>query len=112
LEGTLPGVSGYLVTGRFPHLAEFIASTAHMANWLEGRVPRKAALAGRIEGDSDTTCHVMVPDEFADGFLDLARRLNELPREDRQRAITVEKINGSGDSESYDLLVGEPGTGW
>lgn len=109
-DGALPrmsGVSGYLVTGRFPHLEEFIISTNHYANWVEVRPTRPEM------GDaSDTTAQAMVMDKDAPEFVATARRLNELPRLDRVRTLTVEKITGAGDGESYDLLTGEPGTGW
>jgi hypothetical protein len=111
-EDSMPGVSGYLVTGRNPHLTEYVVSTSHFANWLEGRVPRRAAVAEYIEGEGDMTCHVMVPDDHAEAFLVIGRNLNDLPRKDRVRTLTVERINGSGEDETYELLVGEPGSGW
>lgn len=41
-------------------------------------------------------------DQQAEGFLTAARTVG----------VTVEEIEGGGDTESYRLLVGEPGTGW
>lgn len=106
-DAIMSGVTGYLVTGRAPHLTEFMISTMHYANWRDSR----PVTPGAEEG-SDTTARVMVMDKDAEPFLGLARYVNGLPREDRVRTLTVERIIPAGDGESYELLIGDPGTGW
>jgi hypothetical protein len=103
--------AGYLVTGRDAvYMAEAMISTSHYANWLESRPARPDA-----EDGSATTAHVMVPGDREQEFLALIRKLNGLPRilgVPRTRMLTVEKIYHSGGHERYELLIGEPGTGW
>jgi hypothetical protein len=67
------------------------AATGMFANWIEGR-----------ENGGRETWLMTVFDEDAGSFLDAARNCG----------VTVEKINGGGESESYVLRVGEPGSGW
>jgi hypothetical protein len=66
-------------------------ATDAVANWLEGR-----------ENGDRQTWAVTCFDEHADAFLDVAR----------QAGVTVQRIIGGGDDERYEMLVGEPGTGW
>lgn len=85
-------VHGYLVTASVHLKMDLWAATAAFSNWIEGRE----------NGADRETWQVMVYDEDSASFLAAAERL----------AITVEEIEGSGDTETYRLLVGEPGTGW
>jgi hypothetical protein len=62
-------------------------------NWLDGRK----------NAHGTETWHVMVLDEHLDHFLEVARAVD---------GVTVEEIEGAGETESYALRVGEPGTGW
>lgn len=85
-------VRRFLVTASPGSRMDAWAATAPISNWLEGRGPEERE-----------TWLVMCPGEHADYFLTAAR----------QRAdVTVEEIEGAGDSERYTLLAGEPGTGW
>jgi hypothetical protein len=85
-------VHRFLVTA--PHHDKWTmwTATGPFANWLEGR----------DNGDGRETWLVTVFAEDADRFLDAARNTG----------VTVEEISGGGDSESYTLRVGEPGSGW
>lgn len=85
-------VHRYLVTGTPKAKMETWAPTAGYANWLEGR-----ALT-----DGRETWLVTVYDEHSAPFQAAARAAG----------ATVERVQGGGDTEAYDLLVGEPGTGW
>lgn len=69
----------------------WINTTAY-ANWLEGR-------SNRHGGE---TWAVTVFGEHASHFMEVARAV----------PVTLEEIEGSGDDERYQLLVGDPGTGW
>ncbi len=85
-------VRRFLVTASPGSRMDVWAATAPVSNWLDGRGPEERA-----------TWLVMCPGEHAEYFLAAAR----------QRAdVTVEELEGAGDSEQYTLLVGEPGTGW
>lgn len=81
----------YLITSSFDERMDLWSATAMVANWIEGRGPE-----GR------ETWQVMVYGEHSEAFLDAARKA----------AVTVEEVHGAGDSETYELLIGEPGTGW
>jgi hypothetical protein len=83
-------VHGLLVTATEAEKFEVWAATAPFSNWLDGRP----------NGDRETW-HVMVYDEHLKLFLAAA-----------EGAATVERIEGSGESETYRLLLGEPGSGW
>lgn len=81
----------FLVTAPLGLRMDTWAATAMFTNWIEGRGPM----------DRETWL-VMCPGEFSDAFLTAAR----------QTGVTVEEVEGAGDSERYVLLVGEPGSGW
>lgn len=84
-------VHRYLVTGDDARRMEAWMPTAGYANWIEGRE----------KGGRETwlvTCYA----EHAKAFL----------RATEAAGVTVEEIEGAGDTESYKLVVGEPGSGW
>lgn len=84
-------VHRYLVTADFNAKMGTWQRTAYYANWIEGRE----------NGDRETwivTCY----DDNASAFLQAAT----------ETGATVEEISGAGDSEVYELRVGEPGSGW
>jgi hypothetical protein len=81
------GVSGLLVTGPDGPRMDLWAATCTVTNWLANR--------------SDTW-HVMVPDEYRQAFLDAAD----------EAGLTVQLIEGSGDGETWTLLVGGADSGW
>ncbi|MGB3443869.1 MAG: hypothetical protein WBA97_34460 [Actinophytocola sp.] len=84
-------VHRYLITAPADLKMDLWATTGMFANWLEGRE----------NGDRETWL-ATVFDKQAEGFLIAARTVG----------VTVEEIEGGGDTETYRLLVGEPGTGW
>jgi hypothetical protein len=67
------------------------AVTCMFSNWLEGRE----------NGDRETWL-TTVYDQDSATFLDVCQRIG----------VTVEEIEGGGDTETYVLRVGKPGTGW
>ncbi len=87
----MSGVHRFLVTASADLKMDTWAATGMFSNWLEGR----------DNGDRETW---LVTVFAADGesFLQAARNVG----------VTVEEIEGGGESESYILRVGEPGTGW
>lgn len=84
-------VHRYLITAPADLKMTMWAATGMFANWLEGRE----------NGDRETWL-ATVFDQQSEGFLIAARNVG----------VTVEEIEGGGDTESYRLLVGETGTGW
>lgn len=66
--------------------------TAIYANWLEGR----------DNAHGTETWFITVFADNQQQFLDAGRACG----------VTVEEINIDGDKETYELRVGEPGTGW
>lgn len=69
-------------------------ATCAFANWIEGRcTPGRAAAETWL-----VTCFA----EDAEAFLSAAKTAG----------VTVEEIEGAGDSETYKLLAGAPGSGW
>lgn len=90
---TAKRVHGFLVTAPENERINLWANTAVYANWLDGR-----------ENAAGTeTWHVMVFDEHAADFLGIATDI---------QGLTVEEIEGAGDTETYILVAGVPGTGW
>jgi len=85
------GVHRFLVTAAVGPKFNMWAATAYYANWIEGR-----------ENGGCETWLVTCFDEQASAFLMAASAVG----------VTVEEIEGAGDTESYLLRVGEPGTGW
>lgn len=85
-------VRRYLVTGDEPAKWEAWLPAAMYANWIEGRE----------NGSDRETWLVTCFDENSAAFLATAKAAG----------VTVEEIEGAGDSETYRLLVGEPGSGW
>jgi hypothetical protein len=80
-----------LVTSDADRRMDVWAATGTYANWIEGRE----------NGDRETwlvTCF----DDHREAFLAAACAAG----------VTVERIDGAGEDESYELLAGEPGTGW
>lgn len=67
------------------------AATGMFANWIEGR-----------ENGERETWLVTVFAADAASFLEVVHNVG----------VTVEEIEGGGESESYVLRVGEPGSGW
>jgi hypothetical protein len=80
-------VHRYLVTAPDGPRLNMWSRTAPYANWLDGR---------------EQTFLVTCFDENSEQFLAAARTTG----------VTVEEIQGGDDTETYELLVGEPGTGW
>jgi poly(3-hydroxyalkanoate) synthetase len=89
----MKSVTGYLVTIPDGKQMDVWSSVASYSNWLDGRTSRNDS--------ARVTWYVMVADHD-EHFLAAAR----------EAGVTVERLEGSGESESYVLLVGEPGTGW
>ena len=84
-------VHRYLVTGDDAQRVDAWTSTAMFANWIEGRE----------NGDRETwivTCF----DENSASFLEAVKTAG----------ATAEEIEGAGETETYKLLIGEPGSGW
>lgn len=80
-------VNGYLVTGAEHERMQLWRTSCHVTNWLDLR---------------DQTAHVMVFDENLSQFLANAG----------QFGLTVQRIDGAGDDERYEILVGEESDGW
>jgi len=80
-------VHRYLVTAPEDQRIDMWRATGAFANWLDGR---------------EETFLVTCFDDNAQQFLDAARATK----------VTVQEIHGGDDTETYELLVGEPGTGW
>lgn len=70
------------------------AKTASIANWIEGR---------RNYHGSKTWIITVGASDF-ERFMELVKGIDN--------AVTVERIHGAGDSETYEMLVGTPGEGW
>lgn len=87
----MSGVHRYLVTASVDLKMNTWAATAMFSNWL----------GGRENGDRETWL-VTVFANRSESFLLAARNIG----------VTVEEIEGGGESESYALRVGEPGSGW
>lgn len=85
-------VHRFLVTAPQADKWTMWTATGPFANWLEGR----------DSGAGRETWLVTVFAEDGGRFLDAARATG----------VTVEEIDGGGDSETYTLRVGEPGSGW
>lgn len=85
-------VHRYLVTGTEDQKWDAWLPTAPYANWIEGRE----------NGEDRETWLVTCMDEHAEFFLNSARTAG----------ATVEEIEGAGDSETYTLVTGAPGSGW
>lgn len=86
-------VHRYLVTASTDLKMHTWSVTGMFSNWLEGRISKNR---GR------ETWLVTVFDQDSARFLEACELIG----------VTVEEIEGSGDTESYVLRVGEPGTGW
>jgi hypothetical protein len=86
-ENELTEVHGYLVTGTDEQRIDLQLATGQVTNWLE--------LRGQ-------TAFIMAFDEHLDGFLKLATKCG----------VTVQRIEGAGDNETFRLLVGEEKSGW
>jgi nitrogenase molybdenum-iron protein alpha/beta subunit len=84
-------VHRFLVTAAEGPKFDLWSATSFSANWIEGRP----------NGERETWL-VTVFDEDAGYFLNAART----------GGVTVEEIEGAGDSEQYVMRVGEQGTGW
>lgn len=90
-------VHAYLVTTRNDsHRLDLWQLTGWTANWLEGR-----------DGKHGQTWQVMVPGEYAAQFRAAVADLNAAGRD-----ITLEEIHGAADHETYELLAGQPDSGW
>lgn len=85
-------VHAYLVTGDDQQRVTAWMASCTYANWLEGRELPAAR----------ETWQVMVMDAHSGPFLDACRAAG----------VTVQEIHGSGDDETYELLIGADGTGW
>lgn len=84
----------YLVTGDDAQRMNAWTPTAGYANWIEGRRTPGAATRETWL----VTCYA----GHAKAFLRAAEAAG----------VTVEEIDGAGDTEEYRLVVGEPGSGW
>lgn len=80
-----------LITAPVDLKMDLWAATGMFANWLEGRP----------NGDRETWL-VTVYDQDMWSLTTAAETIG----------ITVEEIEGGGDTETYRLLVGKPGSGW
>lgn len=89
------GVHRFLVTAPDDPRIDMWYATAAYANWLDGRDNERL-------GDGYETWLVTVFGEHEEHFVTAARAVG----------VTVEEIEGGGDTERYVLRVGEPGTGW
>jgi hypothetical protein len=89
--GGTSGVHRFLVTAPDDLKMNTWAATRMFSNWVEGR-----------ENGSRETWLVTVYAAHAESFLETARNIG----------VTVEEIKGGGESQSYVLRVGEPGSGW
>lgn len=85
-------VHRFLVTAADESRLTMWRCTAIYANWLESRTNPRG-------GESWL---VTVSAEKQQQFLDAGRACG----------VTVEEIHVDGENETYELLVGEPGTGW
>ena len=85
-------VRRFLVTSSLGSRMGVWAATATYVNWIEGRGPEERE-----------TWLVTCFGEHADHFLAAARLRPD---------VTIEEIQGAGDDERYELLVGDPDTGW
>jgi len=85
------GVLRALVTGEQHDLIRTAARTGFYANWIDSK-----------QKDGRETHIVTVFDNERSQFLSTAK----------ETGVTVEEIHGAGDDETYELLVGAPGTGW
>ena len=84
-------VHRYLLTAPADLKMDTWAATGMFANWIEGRA----------NGDRETwlvTCY----DHHSQSFLTAAETIG----------VTVQEIEGAGDSETYRLVIGAPGSGW
>jgi hypothetical protein len=88
----MSGVRRFLVSGLVEGRMRMWAATGSYTNWIEGRENRHGT----------ETWLVTVFDEHGSYFLDAARVC----------PVTLEEITGAGDDESYEMLFGDPGTGW
>jgi hypothetical protein len=86
-------VRGFLVTVNPQRRIDLWMKMAYYSNWLDARINARGT----------ETWHVMVVGEAVDEFLAAARD---------EGGITIEEIIGAGDNETFELRVGEPGTGW
>jgi hypothetical protein len=86
------GVHRFLVTAEVGPRMDVWSITSQLAHWIEGR-PNP--------GGGETWL-VTCLDEHAGRFLKAAGAAG----------VTVEEIHGAGPGERYEMLVGEPGTGW
>lgn len=92
ITGTSAGAGHrYLVTADFGLKMDTWAVTCMFTNWIEGR----------DNGDRETWL-VTVFDQDARRFLEACELIG----------VTVEEIHGAGDTETYELVLGKPGTGW
>jgi hypothetical protein len=80
-----------LITARTELRVDLWAATCEFSNWLEGR-----------ENGDRVTWLTIVYDGDLPVFLDAAEKLG----------VTVDEVDGAGETESYRTLVGAPGTGW
>lgn len=85
-------VHRYLVTAPDGPRMDMWTATGMYANWIEGR-------ENKSRGE---TWLVTVFGEHTEHFLEAGRATG----------VTVEEIEGGGETERYILCVGEPGTGW
>jgi len=86
-----PEIHRFLVTADTNRKIHHWSATATFVNWIEGR----------DNGDRETwlvTCY----EPQVKSFLNTAKTIG----------VTVQKIHDAGDRETYELLVGNPGTGW
>ncbi len=88
----MSGVRRFLVTSSFEARMRMWEASGSYANWIEGRNNRHGT----------ETWMVTVLNKHTSYFLDAARVC----------PVTLEEIIGAGDDENYELLFGDPGTGW
>lgn len=94
-ESQSKGVHRFLVTAEDGARFDMWHATGAYANWIDGRENER-------RGEAYETWLVTVFGEHEEHFLTAARATG----------VTVEEIEGGGDTERYELRVGEPGTGW
>ncbi len=87
----MPGVHRYLLTAPADLNMDTWAVTAMFTNWIEGR-----------SNDDRETWLVTCFDDRSHSFLAAAENIG----------VTIEEIEGAGDSETYRMVIGAPGSGW
>lgn len=89
--GDVMSVHRFLVTGSISQRMATWEATGLYANWIEGRGPQE-----------HETWLVTCMGEHGEYFLAAARATG----------VTLQEVEGAGDTETYPYLIGAPGSGW